>query len=79
MCIHTYICTCTFASGHLPQLQVLLRAELEPPALRRGAGILSKRGVRFHLIRDFKQYYFNSIPPTTQQMDVIRHVAAGFA
>ena len=26
-----------------------------------------KQGVRFHLIRDFKQYYyFNSIPPTSQ-------------
>ena len=24
------------------------------------------RGVRFHRIRDFKQYYFNSIPPTSQ-------------
>ena len=24
------------------------------------------RGVRFHRIRDLKQYYFNSIPPTSQ-------------
>ena len=26
-----------------------------------------KRGVRFHRIRDFKQYYFISIPPTFQR------------
>ena len=26
---------------------------------------IKNRGVRFHRIRDFKQYYFNSIPPTS--------------
>ena len=27
---------------------------------------VKRRGVRFHRIRDFKQYYFNSTPPTSQ-------------
>ena len=28
---------------------------------------MKNRGVRFHRIRDFEQYYFNSIPPTSQR------------
>ena len=27
---------------------------------------MKHRGVRLHRIRDFKQYWFNSIPPTSQ-------------
>ena len=27
---------------------------------------MNNRGVRFHRVRDFKQYCFNSIPPTSQ-------------
>ena len=29
---------------------------------------VKNRGVRFHRIRDFKQYYFNSIRPTSQTL-----------
>ena len=28
---------------------------------------VNSTSVRFHRIRDFKQYYFNSVPPTSQQ------------
>ena len=33
-----------------------------------------KQGVRFHRIRDVKQYYFNSIPPTSQSCCIARYI-----
>ena len=38
-----------------------------------------QQGVRFHRIRDFKQYYFNSIPTTSQSLIVVLFLLRGLA
>ena len=70
-CAHTFQCdlvACAYERlaeyGWKPHRDFLARAKQSPAPF---TGICVKhRGVRFHRIRDFKLYYFNSVPPTSQ-------------
>ena len=68
--IHTYIHTCMHTYIRKPHRDFLAQKAYHGPQFN---GMCVKhRGVRFHRTRgEFKQYYFGSVPPTSQRKDEV--------